>query len=264
MLCIAEEFILICKKSLLSVALIAALTTVGCSSSPDDKNLVSENTSLAEKYQEAKAFLEGGNYFAASEILSKLDSIYPFGPYSHQIQLDLIYAYYKMDKTAQALAGIDRFIRLNPDHQSLDYAYYLRGLVNLQSTRNAFQEIAGIERFDRDISKYRDAFSDFNTIVTKYPASKYAADSKQRMVFIKEFIAQTELSVADFYMRRGAFGAAANRAKYVLENYRDSKQIEKALEVMVQAYDKLKMPDLKSNAQAVLKLNYPNNSYAND
>lgn len=240
----------------------ALLVLSGCSSAPDEI-VVAEQSAVEAQYLNAKDLLVQGNYVRAAEILSALDASFPFGPYSHQIQLDLIYAYYKTDNTSQALASIDRFLKLNPAHTDIDYVYYMRGLTNLKAATNALQEMVGIERFDRDITEHREAFNDFNTIVTQYPESKYAKDARQRMIFTKDFIAKSELAVAEYYMRRSAYVAAANRAKYVLENLGDTNQVEKALEMMLVSYEQLKLEDLYNNTYQVLKLNYPKNPLVN-
>ncbi|WP_016957281.1 outer membrane protein assembly factor BamD [Catenovulum sp. SX2] len=249
-------------KHSLIVGALALNVLAGCSNTPDEI-VVAEQSAVEAQYNEAKDLLLQGNYVRAAEILSALDASFPFGPYSHQIQLDLIYSYYKTDNTAQALASIDRFLKLNPTHTDIDYVYYMRGLTNTKAAQNALQEMVGIERFDRDITEHREAFNDFNTIINQYPHSKYAKDARQRMIFIKDFIAKSELAVAQYYMKRGSYVAAANRAQYVLENLGDTQQVEKALEMMLESYHQLKLTDLYNNTYQVLKLNYPDNPMVN-
>ena len=186
-----------------------------------------------------------------------LDSRYPFGPLSHQVQLDLIFAYYKTGKTDQAIATIDRFIRLNPNHSDVDFALHMRGLVNLDADKNLFQEMFGIDRTDRDPSHSRQAFEDFRSLIEKYPNSRYAADAKQRMVAIKQRLAQYEIRIAQFYMARQAWVAAANRAQYVVENYADTNTVKQALQIMVECYDQLGLEELKEHARTTLLLNFP-------
>ncbi|AWB67306.1 outer membrane protein assembly factor BamD [Saccharobesus litoralis] len=255
MLLFSKNLKLSASKALLALACSASL--VACSSSPDEI-IIEEKSSLQAEYEKAKTFLEGGAYFPASEILNALDSQFPFGPHSHQVQLDLIYVNYKMSKSAQALASIDRFLRMNPNHQNIDYVHYLRGLVNIQLAKNAFQEAFGIERYDRDVKTIGEAFSDFSTIVNDHPDSKYAADARQRMVYLKDFMAKTEIAAAEYYIARQAYAAAANRAKRVVETFGETNQVAKALDIMVISYEELGLEPLKQNAQKVLKLNYPN------
>jgi outer membrane protein assembly factor BamD len=237
------------------------LAVVGCSSSPEDEQLVLGNRSEQALYQDAKEKMKLGNFNAATATLSALDSKYPFGPLSHQVQLDLIYSYYKSGKTTEAIATIDRFTRLNPNHSDVDYAIYMRGLTNMEADKNLFQELIGIDRSDRDPTRSRQAFEDFRRLIEKYPDSKYAADAQKRMLFIKSRLAKYEIAIARFYMRREAYVAAANRGRYVLEYYSDTPHVQEALEIMVECYDQLQLDELKNNAMKTLKLNYPNSSF---
>jgi len=235
-----------------------ALTLTACAGKPKDDP--STTQTAQSMYQQAKEVLDNGLYNRAIELLGAVESRYPFGPLARQVQLDLIYAYYKSGNLPQALASIDRFIRLNPNQPDLDYVYYMRGLANLKADENSFQEFFGVDRADRDLSSTRQAFDDFKILVTNYPASKYSAEAKNRMVQIKDTLARHELMIADYYMRRGAYLAAANRGKYVVEYFRDSPHVEQALEVMVESYDKLGLEKLKNDTHKVLKHNFPANN----
>jgi len=242
---------------LLTTSAFIIFFTVGCSSKKNDVPKVDDKPPV-ELYNDAQQSLEAASYEKATEVLEALDSRYPFGPHSDQVQLDLIYAYYKSDETALALAGIDRFIRLNPAHPALDYLYYLRGLSHMAVDQSFFQEMFGIDRYNRDPSHSLQAFKDFKTLITRYPNSQYARDAKQRMVSIKDRLARYEVGVAEWYIERDAYIAAINRSKLVLNNYPDSSSVEDALGLMITAYDKLGLVEPKANALAVLKLNYPN------
>ena len=237
------------------------ILATGCSSSPDEEDIVIGNRSEQALYLDAKEKMKLGNFAAATATLSALDSKYPFGPYSHQIQLDLIYSYYKSGKSAEAIATIDRFTRLNPNHSDVDYALYMRGLTNMETDNNLFQDLVGIDRSDRDPTHSREAFEDFRHLIEKYPDSKYAADAQKRMLHIKTRLAKYEIAIARFYMRREAYVAAANRGRYVLEYYSDTSHVQEALEIMVECYDQLNLDELKENALKTLKLNYPNSSF---
>ncbi|MDU0354525.1 outer membrane protein assembly factor BamD [Paraglaciecola aquimarina] len=241
----------------------ALVALVGCASGPTDSDtdLILKNRGAEGLYEDAKEKMKLGNFNAASEVLSALDSRFPFGPLSHQVQLDLIYSYYKTGKTQESLATIDRFVRLNPNHSDVDYAMYMRGLTNMEVDNNIFQELVGIDRSDRDPSNSREAFNDFRRLIEKYPNSKYAADAQKRMLFIKSRLAKYEIAIARFYMRREAYVAAANRGRYVIENYFDTNHVQEALEIMVECYDQLDLDELKNNAMKTLKLNYPNSSF---
>lgn len=251
------------RKHLLSavVAVLAAVSIGGCSSVEDNQRELVENQGAQALYKEAKRNLDNGNFSAAGQILGTIDSKYPFGPLSHQVQLDLIYAYYKSGNVEQTLATIDRFIRLNPNHVDVEYALYMRGIVNMEQDSNLFQELFSVDRSDRDPSKSKEAFEDFRRLVEKHPDSKYTPDGKQRMLHIKDRLAKYEIAVARFYMRREAWVAAANRGRYVLEYFPDTPQVQPALEIMIASYDNLGLNDLKSNAIKTLKVNYPDSEF---
>ncbi|WP_413702449.1 outer membrane protein assembly factor BamD [Psychromonas sp. KJ10-10] len=206
---------------------------------------------------EAQKALTSANYENATDILEALDSRYPFGAHSDQVQMDLIYAYYKRDETALALANIDRFIRLNPTHEDLDYLYYLRGLTHLATDQQFFQNLFGIDRYNRDPSHSLQAFKDFNYLIKSYPNSQYATDARLRMIAIKDRLARYEVSVAEWYMERDAYIAPINRTKLVLNNYPDTSSVQPALNIMINAYDELGLVEPKENAEKVLLLNFP-------
>ncbi|BFT29774.1 outer membrane protein assembly factor BamD [Alteromonas sp. D210916BOD_24] len=248
-------------RLLAPVLLGAMISVAGCSSSNNEEKAVLANMGAQQLYDRAKQSMEVGNFSAAAQTLSALDSRYPFGPLSHQVQLDLIYSYYKSGKNEEALATIDRFIRLNPNHSDVDYAYYMRGLTNMESDSNLFQELMKIDRTDRDPSKSRQAFEDFRRLIQQYPDSKYAADAKQRMVYIKDRLARYEIAIARFYMRRQAYVAAANRGRYVIEHFPNTTQVREALEIMVASYEQLGLDELKENAMKTLRLNYPDSDF---
>lgn len=248
-------------RLLAPVLLGAVVTVTGCSSSDNEEKAVLANMGAQQLYDSAKQSMEVGNFSAASQTLSALDSRYPFGPLSHQVQLDMIYSYYKSGKIDETLATIDRFIRLNPNHSDVDYAFYMRGLTNMESDSNLFQELMDIDRTDRDPSKSRQAFEDFRRLIQQYPNSKYAADAKQRMVYIKDRLARYEIAIARFYMRRQAYVAAANRGRYVIEHFPNTTQVQQALEIMVSSYEQLGLDELRENALKTLKLNYPESEF---
>ena len=233
------------------------ILTVGCSSSKNEAPKIDDKPPV-ELYSDAQHALDSASYDKAAEVLEALDNRYPFGPHSEQVQIDLIYSYYKQDETALALAGIDRFIRLNPTHKDLDYIYYLRGLTHVAVDQSYFQELFNIDRYDRDPSHALQAFKDFNRLIQHYPKSKYARDAQLRMVAIKDRLARYEISVAEWYIEREAYIAAINRGKLVLNNYPDTAAVEDALNIMIEAYNALGLVEPKENALAVLKLNYPN------
>ncbi|GAW97847.1 MULTISPECIES: outer membrane protein assembly factor BamD [Colwellia] len=246
------------KLTVKIILTVLALALTGCSSSGADIEKVPDK-SAQSLFVDARSALDNGLYQKAIQILGAIDSRFPFGPISHQVQLDLIYAYYKSGDAAQGIALTDRFLRLNPNNSNIDYVYYMRALINISTEENLFQDLAGIDRTDRDPEASRSAFKDFKSIVTDFPDSKYAADARKRMISIKSRLAQYELAVAKYYIKREAYASAANRGRYILEYFAPSPEIEQALEIMIESYDKLALNDLKKNALQVLAANYPNN-----
>ena len=238
--------------------LVLVLGLTACSSSEKKIAKVPDKSAQA-LFVDARQALDNGLYQKAIQILSAIDSRFPFGPISHQVQLDLIYAYYKSNNAEQGLALADRFLKLNPDNPNIDYVYYMRALINQSTEENLFQELAGIDRSNRDPSASKAAFKDFRKIIDTYPDSKYAADSRKRMINIKSRLAQYELSVARYYMEREAYVSAANRGRYIVEYFAPCPEVEQALEIMIASYQKLGLKDLRRNAKQVLAANYPDN-----
>jgi outer membrane protein assembly factor BamD len=240
-----------------AVALLS-LALAACSSSPDEDETTSK-LSPDVLYSQARTSMELGNYSKAVRSLEALDSRFPFGPHKTQVQLDLIYAYYKMDDAASGIANIDRFIRLNPTHPNIDYVYYMRGLVNMQADNYLFHSMMDIDRTDRDPQNARDAFRDFEKLLKTYPNSKYAADAQKRMQSLKNRLAQYSIQVAEYYVKMNAWSAAAIRAQSVMETYPGTPSTERALEIMIKAYDELGQDKLKQHVLMVMQANYPNN-----
>lgn len=247
------------KKTTTIATLILVLGLTACSNT--DKTDIEKvpDKSAQSLLVDAKNALNNGLYQKAIQILSAIDSRFPYGAISHQVQLDLIYAYYKSGDAEQGLALTDRFLRLNPEHPNRDYVHYMRALINISTQENLFQDLAGVDRSDRDPNAAREAFKDLKIILQKYPDSKYAADAKQRMIALKSRLAKYELAVARYYIKREAYVSAANRGKYIVEFFSPSPETEQALMIMIECYDKLGLKDLLINARQVLAANYPNN-----
>ena len=236
------------------IPLLIVLFTLGCASTEEDEYA---NLSANELYSRAKSALDSGDYETSINIFEKLEARYPFGKYAQQAQLEIAYAYYKFDEPDSAISTADRFIRNNPGNPHLDYAYYLKGLANYNRGTSILDRLAPREPSERDTRALRDAFNDFTQLVKNFPNSRYAQDSKQRLIYLHNQLAQYEIHVANYYMRRGAYVAAANRAKYVIENYQRTPAAQDALGVLVQAYTKMGMQDLAKDTQRVLDLNSP-------
>lgn len=247
---------------LITSSIVIVLLGTGCSSKKAEKPKVDDKPPVV-LYEQAKQALQSANFEKASEILEALDTRYPFGSHSDQVQLDLIYTYYKRKETALALASIDRFLRLNPTHSDLDYLYYMRGLTHIDADQQFFQDLFGIDRFNRDPNNAIQAFKDLSQVIRYYPNSQYAVDAQQRILSLKERLARYEIAIAQWYIKRDAYIAAINRSKIVLNNYPDSAAVEQALEIMIVGYDALQIEEPKLNALAVLKLNYPQNARFN-
>ncbi|MFQ5487408.1 MAG: outer membrane protein assembly factor BamD [Gammaproteobacteria bacterium] len=216
-----------------------------------------ELSSAALLYQEGKEALQSGYYETAIEKFEQLETRYPFGEYAQQAQLDMAYAYYKSDNPASAVAAAERFLRTYPRHPHADYAYYIRGLANFAVGGDAIDKLLGEDPARRDPRPARDAFRYFAELVERYPDSPYTVDALQRMIYLRNYLARHELHVARFYMQRGAYVAALNRTRNVLETYAQTTATPEALRLMVDAYDKLGLKQLAAETRQVLELNYP-------
>ena len=208
-------------------------------------------------YDAAKANLDRGGIEQAIEYYEKLEARYPFGPLALQGQLDLIYAYYKFDNPTSALAAADRFIKLHPRHPNVDYAYYVKGLVRFVGNPSILDGVLPKDLSQHDAGAALQAFRAFEELVRRFPESRYADDSRQRMQYLKNLLAMHEIHVARYYVKRGAWLAAANRARYVLENYEGTPSVSDALAVLTVAYRELGLQDLASDSARVLRLNFP-------
>ena len=246
----------------LSLLIVSAmyLNLSGCGLLPEQID-ETQDWSADRLYTEAKEAIDEGSYQTAIGYLEKLQARYPFGRYAQQAQLTLIYANYKDNEPDAAIAAADRFIRTNPRHPFVDYAYYLKGLVNYTRGENALSRVAPTDPAKTDTDSTRQAFNDFAELVQKFPNSNYAEDARQRMLFLHNQLAAYEVNVADYYLRRGAYVAAANRAQYVLENYARTSSVPDALAIMAKAYVKLELPDLATDSFRVLELNYPDSPH---
>lgn len=213
--------------------------------------------SAAQIYTQGKEFLDVEDYPNSIKYFDILEARYPFGKYSTQAMLDLAYAAYQSNLKDEAIVNCDRFIRLYPNHPNVSYAYYLRALSNFDKDRNFITEIFGQDPSKYDVTKLRQSFDDFTIVVNKFPKSKYAKDSRNRLIYIKNMIAENELYIAKYYSKRSAHVAAIERVKYMLQNYSGTPSTEEGLLVMIDSYNNLKMKDLAYDASRVLKENYP-------
>ena len=229
---------------------------VGCAGN-DELDDLSADSGEQQMYENAQRFLRSRNYDLAVRSLQLLESRYPFGKYAEQAQLELIYAHYGAYEHEAAVEAADRFIRLHPQHPSVDYAYYMKGLSAYSAKSDIFARFLPTDESSRDMKHAREAFAEFAQLVARYPNSPYAADAKARMVHLRNLLARHEILVANYYFRRGAYLAATNRGRYVVENFQRTPAVADGLAVMAQGYILLGMNDLAEDAIEVLKLNYP-------
>lgn len=213
-------------------------------------------------YQEAMSAMDNENFDIAIEKLQLLEARYPFGRFSEQAQLELIYAYFSSYEPEAARAAADRFIRLHPNHDNIDYAYYLKGLTAFEQDISWITQYLPIDETQRDPGAALDSFESFATLVSRYPESQYAPDSQKRMVYLKNRLAAYEVHVARYYIQREAFVAAANRGRYVIENMQETPAVPDALAVMIEAYTHLGQQDLAADTQSVLAKNFPSYQYS--
>ena len=237
---------------------------LGACSSTTKEPVIEDVKPEVELYSSAMSKLEAGNYRPAIEDLEAMEARYPYGRYSKQAQLELVYAYYRSRQAGEAKTAAARFIRLHPDHEHVDYAYYLKGLTAFEENKAALEQYIGTDKAKKDPGAARDSFADFSTLLNRFPDSEYAADSRVRMVYLRNLLAKHEIHVANYYLSRNAWLAAANRGKYVVENYQLTPAVEVALQIMVQAYTELGLLDNASNAQQVLEANFGENITADE
>lgn len=232
------------------------LLAAGCSLLPEQIDKT-KDWPANRLYSEAKSAANDGDYALAIKYYESLQARYPFGRYAQQAQLELIYVYYKDSEPASAVAAADRFIKLHPRHPFVDYAYYLKGLANFNQSKGLWERYLPQDPTQRDPGAARQSFQDFSELVKRFPDSKYTQDATQRMAYLRNNLAQYEVNVARYYMQREAYVAAANRAKYVVENYPRTPAVPDALGVMAKAYKIMGIDDLSADALRVLELNQP-------
>lgn len=239
------------------LALLLSLALAGCAST-DDADLIAADTGEQQIYEQAQRYLRSSNWDLAVRSLQTLESRYPFGRYAEQAQLEIIYAHYNAWEHEAAVEAADRFIRLHPQHPNVDYAYYMKGLAAYTSNDDIMSRFLPTDAAERDMTQAREAFAEFAQLVSRFPESPYAADAKSRMVHLRNLLARHEIIVANYYFRRGAYLAAANRGRYVVENFQRTPAVADGLAVMAQGYILLGMNDLAEDTIEVLALNYPN------
>ncbi len=240
--------------SLLALMLFV-LTGTGCSIFKEYDETAGWDAS--QLYNAAKEALNESDYEKAIKLYGKLEARFPYGRYTQQAQLETAYAHYKAGESEASIAAAERFIKLHPRHPNVDYAYYMRGLASFEPGRNFLERFFPQDGAQRDPTAARESFRYFSELIQRYPQSRYSQDAMQRMTYLRNSLARYEVQVADYYLRRGAHLAAANRGKYVLENYERTPSVPDALAVMVRAYRQMQMTDLADAAYRVLEQNDP-------
>jgi outer membrane protein assembly factor BamD len=217
----------------------------------------SKDWGAAEFYRAAKDEFDSGNWAAAIKLYEQLEAKYPYGRYAQQAQLETAYSYYRQGETAQAISAIDKFTKTHPNHENIDYALYLRALVNFREDLGPLQRFAAQDLADRDPKSMRESFEGFKEVATRFPESRYAEDARSRMAYLVEALARHEVKVARYYLNRGAHLAAANRAQGAITRFPNSPMQREALDIMIEAYDRMGMTELRDDARKVLAKNFP-------
>lgn len=218
------------------------------------------NWTAEEFYLEASAELAEGNYLTAIEYYETLESRYPFGKYATQAQIDVAYAYFKFDEPDSAITALDRFIKLHPRHPAVDYAYYMKGLVNFERGGTALDVISERDLSEFDKNLLLRAYKDFELLMQRFPSSKYATDARKRMIYLRNELARADYSIASYYATIDAWIAVAGRTRFILENFQGSIVIQQTLELQLRAYQELGLEELVRDTQRIIDLNYGDKS----
>ena len=235
-----------------------ALGLVACSTAVVDKTLAMSPNAI---YADAKDSMDNGQYDKAVPLLEKLEARAAGTPLAQQAQLDKAYAQYRNAEPAQAISKLDRFMKLHPASPALDYALYLKGIINFNDDLGLFSSISRQDLSERDQKASKEAFESFKELIARFPQSKYSADAAQRMNYIVSSLAQYEVHVARYYFKRGAYLAALNRAQTALADYRDVPALEEALFIAYKSYDALGLVALRDDARRILETSYPQSEF---
>ena len=238
----------------LIIYLFMALSLAACG--PEKEIDITADWTVEQFYSEARSELAKENYLTAIEYYETMESRFPFGEYATQAQIDVAYAYYKFNEPDSAITALDRFIKLHPRHPSVDYAYYLKGLTNFERGGTILDILVerDLSSFDKNLMLV--SYNDFKLLLQRFPSSRYAADARKRMIYLRDQLARADYNTANFYASREALVAVANRTKFILHNYQGSSVIRSTLELQLQAYQQLGMEEMARDTQRVIDLNY--------
>ena len=242
-------------KSVLPLMFAAALTITGCGSSNTNQDAVPD-LAPDKLYQVAQASMASGEFSKAIRYLNALDTRYPFGELTDQLQLDLIYCYYKSRESAMTTAAINRYLRLNPTGQYNDYVMYMKGLNEIQMHSSLIQDFMGLNRAQKDPTTYYEAMKTFRRLIEEYPDSPYVKDARQRMIYIRDQLAEREFKIAKYYYDREAYLSSVRRCQSILYSFRDTQYLQPALELMSKGYRKLGLDLPASNTDRVINDTY--------
>ena len=248
-------------RSLLILLLVAFIAAPGCAHFRNKKKEANEGVPVEQLYAKGHDLMTYGNWDSAATVYKRLVAQYPYGPYTEQALMETAYAQYKSGANDDAVSTIDRFIRTYPTHRNIAYMYYLRGLVDSSRDTVFLQRVWRLDASRRDLATPFQAYNDFKTVVERYPNSRYAADARDRMAGLRNLFARHELETGLYYLRRGAYVSAADRAKYLLETYPQSIWQNDAVALMAEAYTRLGNKTLADDARRVLQQNDPNHPW---
>jgi outer membrane protein assembly factor BamD len=238
------------------LTVVFSLVLFGCSNNEQLPDIAAD-AGEQQIYDDAQRYLRSDNYDLAVRSFQLLEARYPFGKYAEQAQLEIIYAHYSAYEHEAAVEAADRFIRLHPQHPNVDYAYYMKGLAAYTGNEDVFARFLPTDPTNRDTSQAKEAFAEFAQLLARFPNSPYAADAEARMISLRNLLARHEIIVANYYLRRGAFLAAVNRGRFVVENFQQTPAVADGLAIMAQGYIYLGMDDLADESVDVLAANFP-------
>jgi outer membrane protein assembly factor BamD len=243
----------------LLLTLFALILLAGCGPGKDEIDQTAD-WSVEKFYSEARSELDSGNYLTAIEYYETLESRFPFGKYALQAQIDVAYAYFKFDEPDSAITALDRFIKLHPRHPAVDYAYYLKGLVNFERGGTILDVLVerDLSTFDRNLLLR--AYNDFKLLTQRFPSSDYVTDARKRMIFLRNELARADFAVANYYASLEAWVAVTGRTRFILQNYQGTEIIRSTLELQLKAYQSLGLEQLARDTQRIIALNFENQS----
>lgn len=243
-------------KLILALILVFGLAACG----PKEEVDPTADWSAEKFYLEARSELDDGNYLTAIEYYETLESRFPFGQHAMQAQIDVAYAYFKFDEPDSAITALDRFIKLHPRHPDVDYAYYLKGLVNYERGGTILDLVSERDTSEFDKNLLLRAYNDFKLLIQRFPDSEYATDARKRMIYLRNELARADYSIAEYYASRDAWLAVVGRTRFILDNYQGTSVIRSTLELQLKAYQQLGMDLMARDTQRIIALNFGNRS----